>query len=145
MNHNPGEGATPTTQLSSMQCDIRGTNTKLLSIVVLSLLVVTSLSGPVAAHTGDNGVHHHDGWMGSHDGWGGWMDSGLGFIWMLLWSVVLIGIPLGLVYLLITRRTSTAGPTDDDALALLRQRYAQGKIDEDEFDTRRTKLQTEQD
>lgn len=144
MNHNRSERATPINQLSNMERNFRGANTSLLSIVVISLLVITSFSGPVAAHSGDDGVHHHDGWMGSHDGWGGSMFGGLGFFWMLLWTVVLIGIPVALVYLLVSRRESINGTTEDDALALLRQRYAQGEIDEDEFETRRAKLQTKQ-
>ena len=110
-----------------------------LGIVVISLLVITTISGPVAAHTGDDGSHHHDGWMGTHGGMDGVMYDGVGFGWMLLWTIILISIPVALVYLLVTRREKT-GRTDDDALAVLRRRYAEGEIDEEEFETRRAKL-----
>lgn len=110
---------------------------------VIVLLVVTAFSSPAGAHTGDDGLHHHDGWMGTHGGMGGWMAGGLAYLWMLLGSLTLIGIPVGLVYLLLTRRESRGGPADDDALTILRRRYAQGEIDEEEFETRRMKLLTE--
>lgn len=111
----------------------------LLGFTVIGLLVVAAVSGPVAAHTGDNGVHHHDGWMGSHGGMDGWIVGGFGFGWMLLWTILLIGIPVALVYLLLTRR-ETAETTDEDALTVLRKRYAEGEIDEDEFDERSARL-----
>lgn len=111
----------------------------ILGITIVSLLVITTIGGPVAAHTGDDGFHHHDGWMGTHGGMDGVMYGGLGFVWMILWTVILIGIPVGLVYLLLTRR-ETDGSTEDDALALLRRRYAEGEIDEEEYETRRGKL-----
>lgn len=122
----------------------RRTITSLLGITVIVFLVVTAFSGPVAAHTGDEGIHHHDGWMGTHGGMGGWLVGGVGLLWLLLWSLVLIGIPVALVYLLVTRSGSTDETPPDDPLALLRRRYAQGKIDEEEFETRRSKLLPEQ-
>jgi len=61
---------------------------------------------------------------------------GGGFLWMTLWTVVLISIPLGLGYLFLTQRDSGGGTTDD-ALTVLRRRYASGEIDEEEFDARR--------
>lgn len=120
--------------------NFRQTISSLLGIVVISLLIVTAFSGPVAAHTGDSGVHHHDGAMGTHDGMADWMVGGVGFLWMILWTVMLIGMPVVLVYFVLTRRGSTDGAPDDDALALLRQRYAQGEINEEEFETRREQL-----
>lgn len=130
--------------MSHVRPDFRRAIIGLVGIAVIGLLVGTAFSGPVAAHTGGDGVHHHDGWMGTHGGMGGWMFGGVGLLWMLLWTVVLIGIPVALVYLLLIRRESSDGTTDDDALALLRRRYAQGKIDEEEFETRRAKLLAEQ-
>jgi putative membrane protein len=71
------------------------------------------------------------------------MVGGFGFLWMLLWALMLIGIPVGISYLILSGRASKDDGTDD-ALDLLRQRYAQGEIDEEEFDTRRGKLLAEQ-
>ncbi len=110
----------------------------ILGIAIISLFVIIATSGLVAAHTGDGGSHHHDGWMGTHGGMDGWMGGGIGVGWMLLWTIILIGIPVTLVYLLLTRRES--GGTTDDAVSLLRQRYAEGEIDEEEYESRRTKL-----
>ena len=123
--------------------DFRRAVSSFLGVMVIGLLVVTAFSGGVAAHTGDDGFHHHDGWMGTHAGMDSWMFGGLGFLWMLLLTAVLVGIPVALVYLLLNRRESTARTVDDDALALLRRRYAQGEIDEEEFETRRAKLLAE--
>jgi putative membrane protein len=117
----------------------RPTAGSLVRIAVLAILVVFAFSGSVVAHTGDDGVHHHDGWMGTHGGTGGGMFGGFGFLWMLLWTLVLIGIPVGLVYLLFIRHESV-DRTTDDALDLLRRRYARGEIDEEEFDARRARL-----
>lgn len=107
----------------------------LLAFAALLVVLVIAFSGPAVAHGGDDGVHHHDGWMGSHGG-GGW------YLWMTLWMVVLIGIPLGLGYLFLTRRDAESERTDD-ALAVLRRRYAEGDIDEEKFDERRRKLGSE--
>ncbi|WP_227133983.1 SHOCT domain-containing protein [Halorubellus salinus] len=104
-----------------------------LATVVLLVVLVIAFSGPVAAHTDDDGFHHHDGWMGSHDGT-------FGYLWMTLWMVVLIAVPLGLGYVFLARRDA-GGEASDDALAVLRRRYARGDIDEEEFDARRRKLQ----
>jgi putative membrane protein len=106
---------------------------RLLATAALLVVLVVAFSGAGAAHSGDDGTHHHDGWMGSHGG-------GFGYLWMALWMVVLIVVPLGLGYLLLTRR-GAGGETTDDALRTLRNRYAEGEIDEEEFDARRRKLQ----
>ncbi|WP_436934610.1 SHOCT domain-containing protein [Halovenus marina] len=108
------------------------TGGSVLAWTALLVVLVIALSGPVVAHGGDDGVHHHDGWMGVSDGT-------FGYLWMTLWMVFLIGVPLGLGYLLLTRR-DTDSETTDDALAVLRRRYAEGELDEEEFDARREKL-----
>jgi len=106
---------------------------RLLATAALLVVLVIAFSGPALAHSGDDGIHHPDGWMGSH---GGAFSS----LWMTLWMVVLIGVPLGLGYLFLTRRDASSGTTDD-ALTVLRHRYAEGEIDEEEFDARRRRLQ----
>lgn len=115
----------------------------LVGIVVVSVLVAAVVAGPVAAHTGDDGLHHHDGWMGTHGGTGGWM-VGVGGLWLLLWTLVAVAVPATLVYLLFARRDAAGGP-GDDALALLRRRYAGGEIDEEEFESRRARLLAERE
>ena len=106
---------------------------RLLATAALLVVLVIAFSGPALAHSGDDGFHHHDGWMGSHGGV-------FGYLWMTLWMVVLIGVPLGLGSLFLTHRDAS-GRTTDDALTVLRRRDAEGEIDEEAFDTRRRKLQ----
>lgn len=112
----------------------------ILGVAAVLLLAIAALSGPAAAHTGDDGTHHHDGWMGTHDWMGGWVGPGLGLFWMLLWPIVLIGVPVALVYLLLRDR-EPGGGRSEDAREVLRRRYARGEIDDEEFEARRRTLQ----
>jgi putative membrane protein len=101
--------------------------------VALALLVSTG--GVAAGHSGDDGMHHHDGWMGAH---GGGMWGGLGWVWMLGGLLVVLAVPAVVLYALTARG---GGDSErDEALATLRQRYAAGDIDEEEFERRRTRL-----
>lgn len=115
-------------------------------LVVALVLAVAVAPGAAVAHGGDDGYHHHDGAWGMHDGWaGGW-----GLLWMIGWLLVLGLVVAGAA--LVVRRTAlgggTAASTDspaetdtDRALATLRERYARGEIDEEEFRQRRELLQ----
>ncbi len=85
--------------------------------------------------------------MGFGYGMGSW--GGLGWIGTLLFLALLV---LGIVYLwraLDTGRHPTAQrdaphasqpPTSDPALQILRERYARGEIDKEEFDRRKEGL-----
>ncbi|MXR19201.1 SHOCT domain-containing protein [Halobacterium bonnevillei] len=111
----------------------RGSLAHLVAVAVVVVLVsVAALSGTAAAHGDDAGTHHHDGWMGTHTG-------GFGFLWLLVWTLVLVGLPVYAGYVLLSRRDAD-GDEPDDALAVLRRRYAAGDIDDDEFETRRQAL-----
>jgi putative membrane protein len=112
-------------------------------VAAVLLLVLATVGAPALAHTGDDGTHHHDGSMGMHDGAGWWAGSGFGLAWMLLGAVGLLALPLVFGYVLLTRQRSAKGDPDD-ALAVLRRRYASGEIDDEEFETRRGKLSREQ-
>ena len=98
--------------------------------VVLALALAT---GGAVAHGGDDGLHHHDGTFGMHDG--GWWGMGLGWLWMLGGVLALVLLPL-LVVLLVRREGG-----GDTALERLRERYAAGEIDEEEFRRRRETLE----
>jgi len=74
-------------------------------------------------------------------GWGGWGGWGMfGMIHMFLWWVLII---LGIVVL---ARWIFGGGSDgrtkagDRALAILRERYARGEIDKQEFEARKRDL-----
>ncbi|MFB6283201.1 MAG: SHOCT domain-containing protein [Halobacteria archaeon] len=109
-------------------------------MLLLTLLTIVLSVGTVAGHTGDGGGHHHNGWMGQGV-MDGWMAGGFGFLWMILWTLILIGIPVAAVYLLFTRKDEV-GDSDqpDEAMAVLRRRYAEGELDDEEYERRREKL-----
>lgn len=84
--------------------------------------------------------------QGRIDGWGCWAQPmwwiggawGLGMllITLLFWGVVIVGIVLGIRWLVSEGRESRP----DSALDILRQRYARGEIDRDEFEARKGDL-----
>lgn len=79
------------------------------------------------------------GYNGMMGGSGGWGMGGSGF-WALgiLWPLLLIGLAVGIGYVLVTR-TDRSG--QDQALAVLRERYARGELSDEEFASRREALQ----
>jgi putative membrane protein len=81
----------------------------------------------------------HHGQMGGH--WGNGMMGG-GVVWLALLFVLGAGVVVGLV-LVVARQTSTREPqqSSQNAVATLRERYARGDIDDEEFETRLAKLE----
>jgi putative membrane protein len=75
-------------------------------------------------------MHGWNGWMG----WGG----GFGVLWMLLLLGLTVAAAVALTRTLLPR--SGAARDEDDALSVLRARFARGEIDEDEFRARRAIL-----
>lgn len=80
------------------------------------------------------------GW-GPHPMWGLWGIWGIGMMlfMLLFWGLVIVGIVLGIRWLL---RQGKAGGSDS-ALEILRQRYARGEINREEFEARRRDLERE--
>lgn len=70
---------------------------------------------------------------------GGW-GMGLGFLFMLLlWALVILGI----VALVRWLQTPTEGPRHNKtALEILRERYARGEIDREEFEQKKRDLES---
>lgn len=68
---------------------------------------------------------------------GGGVGTGLVWLWPLLWLVLIALIVVAAVYLI-----RNGSPTDDQdqAMELLREQYARGEIDEEEFDERSSRL-----
>jgi putative membrane protein len=68
--------------------------------------------------------------------WGVW---GIGMMLMMLvfWGVVIVGIVLGMRWLVSQSRESRA---TDSALDILRQRYARGDISKEEFEVKKKDL-----
>ena len=76
-------------------------------------------------------------------GFGPWRDSawgwGFGFLFPVFWLLVLITL-IGAVVYFLSNGTNDTNP--DQALALLRERYARGEIEEEEFKERASRLRT---
>ena len=75
-------------------------------------------------------MHGWNGWMG----WGG----GFGVLWMLLLLGLTVAAAVALTRALLPRSGTTRD--EDDAVSVLRARFARGEIDEDEFRARRAIL-----
>lgn len=75
-------------------------------------------------------------WGGWHPMWGAWGTWGLAMMLMMLvfWALVLVGLILGLRWLARQSRP-------DAALEILRQRYARGEINKDEFEAKKRDLE----
>ncbi len=71
---------------------------------------------------------------GMHPMWWMWSAWGIGMMLMMLvfWGVVIIGLVLAIRWLMRGPRPSPA----DRALDILRERYARGEINKDEFDAK---------
>lgn len=82
-------------------------------------------------------------------GWG--YDGGFGILAVIgillmvaFWGLIIVGLVLGIRWLIRADRSSRLpggpGAAADDPLEILRQRYARGEIDDDEFERRRKTL-----
>ena len=98
------------------------------------LSVLGGVSMPVAAWAQER---PYDFW-GMHPMWGMWGAWGFGMMLMMLvfWGLVIVGLVLGLRWLVTQGRESRS----DAALDILRQRYARGEIDKEEFEARKRDL-----
>jgi putative membrane protein len=77
------------------------------------------------------------GW-GGHPMWGMWGAWGFGMMVVMLtfWVLVIVGLVLGIRWLATQGREARA----DTALEILRQRYARGEINKEEFDAKKRDL-----
>ena len=75
---------------------------------------------------------------GMHPGWWMWGAGGAVMMLMMLvfWGLVIAGLVLGIRWLVRQGRDERA----DRALEILRERYARGEINKEEFDARRRDL-----
>jgi putative membrane protein len=75
------------------------------------------------------------GW-GMHPMWWGAWGLGMMVIMLLFWVLVVVGLVVGIRWLLGQGKESRS----DSALEILRQRYARGEINKDEFEARKRDL-----
>ena len=99
--------------------------------------LATGLAATPLAYAQGYGYGYGPGMMGGY-GWGG--GSGFGMIGMILWWVLLI---LGIV--LLAKWLFGGGPgggraSGDRALEILKERYARGEIDKNEFEQKKRDL-----
>ena len=73
---------------------------------------------------------HPVAWM-----WGAW-GIGMGLLMLVFWGLVITGVVLGIRWLVTQGRESRS----DSALDILRQRYARGEINKDEFEAKKRDL-----
>ena len=103
--------------------------------VVASLLALAGVVAPAVAVAQDRSWEWHGSWHPMVFMWG---VGGLVILAMILtfWALVITGLVVGLRWLMGQARPSRR----DEAFEILRQRYARGEIDKQEFDTRRRDL-----
>jgi putative membrane protein len=73
------------------------------------------------------------------------MGFGMGFggIWMIIFWIVIIGaFVLALAALFPRVSNANKAGSDDDALAILKRRYARGELSKEEYETMRHNLET---
>lgn len=116
-----------------MKTNMQTTRTGMMRLL-FGALGVTVGSELVSAHPATN-----DWW--THMGSGGLMGGSLGWLWMFIWMLVPIALIVILVYLLWPHETSMSRSVGTDhAVETLRERYARGEIDDEEYETRRARL-----
>lgn len=95
------------------------------------------LSGIVALPMVASAQERPWGW-GWHPMWGMWGAWGLGMMLFMLvfWVLVIVSMVLGVRWLV----TQGRGSRSDTALEILRQRYARGEINKEEFDAKKRDL-----
>ncbi|WP_336037298.1 SHOCT domain-containing protein [Halobacterium yunchengense] len=130
-----------------MQNPIRGRGIRSLGIVVAGALALAVGGGVALTHAAVPGPPmwgwHSGTWHGGHVGmWNGGHVAGWGWVTLLfglLWMAVLVGVPVLAVAWLVgrSRRRDRA---EDSAVAVLREQYARGELDDEEFERRRSRL-----
>jgi putative membrane protein len=101
--------------------------------------MLSGLSMPTAAWAQER---PYDFWWGMHPMWGMWGAWGFGMMLMMLvfWGLIIVGLVLGIRWLISQGRESRSTPRSDTALDILRQRYARGEIDKEEFEAKKRDL-----
>ena len=75
---------------------------------------------------------------------GGWGGFGLGWVFMVLWWVVILALVVGLIRWLFTGHANGSGsrPADKRHMDILKERYARGDIDRETYERMRRELES---
>lgn len=65
---------------------------------------------------------------------------GVGFLWPLLWFLLIAIIAIAALYLLWERAAAGRAESPDRAIALLREQYARGELTDEEYENRVERL-----
>jgi len=103
--------------------------------ILLLLLAAVFIVPLVTMGIGFGGMMGYGGMMGQYGGTGGWWPF-IGMLVPLLFLLVLIGGSF-----LVIRRMSETQTSQDPAMEELRMAYARGDLTDEEYETRREKLQ----
>lgn len=105
---------------------------KAFSTLSLSLAMAVTAAPTALAQSGNSYGYH------MMDGWGGWF---MGPVMMLLvFGLLILGVVLVLRALGIGDTSRNNGNSQDRALEILKERFARGEIDEEEFQNRKKHL-----
>jgi len=79
------------------------------------------------------------GWGGQGYGMGGFG----GFVMIIFWVLIIVGVVLVIRYFTTGHTAGRSSQVVNDPLQILRERYARGEIDTEEFEARRKVLEGE--
>ena len=113
---------------------------RLLRSIIKILLLILSVIWPWSQALAQTG--RYGGWNMGTGMMGDWGMGWFGSIFMVVfWILILVGLVFLIRFLIqSTSRDKAAGSTGDRALEILKERYAKGEIDKDEFDSKRKDL-----
>jgi putative membrane protein len=83
------------------------------------------------------------GWGGQGYGMGGMGGFG-GIVMILFWGLIIVGIVLVITYFTAGQGVGPSNRSYSDPIQILRERYARGEIDTEEFEERRKILESGQ-
>ena len=106
---------------------LRGILIAVLILIAIPFIMMIAMMPMMGAW----GMGHMNGWM--------WNGTGASWAWAFMW-LVMLGIFVGGGFL-VYRAIRTSGESSDPALEELRVAYARGELSDEEFETRRERLQ----
>jgi len=112
---------------SSLRHDNRGATRAIAGVVAAVLSgVVVPMPALAQERPYDWGMHYM---------WGAW-GVGMMLMMILFWGLIIVGLVFGIRWLISEGKESRS----DSALDILRQRYARGEINKEEFETRKREI-----